>query len=74
MEEAGCVAASPRQGLGGACYFAGIRVKWGGRKGGALRQIEEQDYEAALRQEGYQDIMKYGVAFYRKECMIKKVS
>ena len=40
----------------------------------ALRQIEEQDYEAALRQEGYQDIMKYGVAFYRKECMIKKAS
>ena len=38
----------------------------------ALRQIEEQDYEAALRQEGYQDILKYGVAFYRKECMIKK--
>ena len=38
----------------------------------ALCQIEEQDYEAALRQEGYQDILKYGVAFYRKECMIKK--
>ena len=38
----------------------------------ALRQIEKQDYEAALRQEGYQDILKYGVAFYRKECMIKK--
>ena len=40
--------------------------------GEALRQIEEQDYEAALKQEGYQDILKYGVAFYRKECMIKK--
>ncbi len=38
----------------------------------ALRQIEEQNYEAALRQEGYQDILKYGVAFYRKECIIKK--
>lgn len=37
----------------------------------ALRQIEEQDYEASLRQEGYKDIMKCGVAFYRKECMVK---
>ena len=37
----------------------------------ALRQIEEQKYEEALRQEGYQNIMKYGVVFYRKECMAK---
>lgn len=37
----------------------------------ALRQIEEQKYEEALRQEGYSDILKYGVAFYRKECMVK---
>ena len=37
----------------------------------ALQQIEEQKYEEALRQEGYQDILKYGVAFYRKECMVK---
>lgn len=37
----------------------------------ALAQIEAQRYEEALRQEGYQDIIKYGVAFYRKECMVK---
>ena len=37
----------------------------------ALRQIEEQKYEEGLRREGYQDILKYGVAFYRKECMAK---
>ena len=37
----------------------------------ALQQIEDQDYEAALRQEGYKDIMKCGVAFYRKEWMVK---
>ena len=37
----------------------------------ALRQIEDQKYEAALRQEGYQKILKYGVAFYKKECMVK---
>ena len=39
--------------------------------GEALEQIEKQDYAAALRQEGYRDILKYGVAFYRKECMVK---
>ena len=37
----------------------------------ALRQIEKQKYEEALRQEGYSNILKYGVAFYRKECMVK---
>ena len=37
----------------------------------ALRQIDEQKYEEALRQEGYFNILKYGIAFYRKECMVK---
>ena len=37
----------------------------------ALRQIDDQKYEETLRQEGYSDILKYGVAFYRKECMVK---
>ena len=40
--------------------------------GEALRQITEQNYAAALRQEGYQDILAYGVAFYKKECLVKK--
>lgn len=40
----------------------------------ALRQIEEQRYDEALREEGYEDILKYGVAFYRKECMVKSAS
>ena len=38
----------------------------------ALRQIEIQKYERALRQEGFRDILKYGVAFYRKECMVRE--
>ena len=37
----------------------------------ALRQIEEKKYEEGLRREGYKDILKYGVAFYKKECMVK---
>ena len=39
--------------------------------GEALEQIEVQRYEEPLRQEGYSDILKYGVAFYRKECVVK---
>ncbi len=37
----------------------------------ALTQIDERNYEKALQKEGYQDILKCGVAFYRKECMAK---
>ena len=36
----------------------------------ALDQIEDQHYEQQLRTEGYQNILKYGVAFYRKECKV----
>lgn len=38
----------------------------------ALWQIEEQRYEEELRKEGYRDILKYGIAFCRKDCMVKK--
>jgi len=37
----------------------------------ALRQIEENDYAAYWDDEGYIDIMKYGIAFYRKNCEIR---
>ena len=38
----------------------------------ALKQIEEQNYEAVLYKEGYRQIRKYGICFYRKECMVKE--
>ena len=37
----------------------------------ALAQIEEKKYYLELEQEGYQTIIKYGIAFYAKDCMIK---
>lgn len=37
----------------------------------ALQQIEKRHYADSLRKEGYQTILKYGVAFYKKECMVK---
>ncbi len=40
----------------------------------ALRQIQEQNYEAALLTEGYSNIKKYGVCFYQKECLIREMN
>jgi len=37
----------------------------------ALIQIDEKEYYQELRQIGYGNILKYGVAFYRKDCMVK---
>ncbi|AWI03464.1 AAA family ATPase [Clostridium drakei] len=37
----------------------------------ALEQIEKMKYEEELKEEGYEDIIKYGMAFYRKDCLIK---
>ena len=38
----------------------------------ALAQIEDRQYEEELREEGYQEILKYGVCFFKKGCLIKK--
>ena len=37
----------------------------------ALKQITAKKYDQELRQTGYCNILKYGVAFYRKDCMIR---
>ena len=37
----------------------------------ALKQIEEKKYDDELKREGYREIIKYGIAFYRKDCEIK---
>jgi hypothetical protein len=37
----------------------------------ALKQIEDNNYIAYWDDEGYSDIMKYGIAFYKKRCLIK---
>ncbi len=38
----------------------------------ALKQIEDKQYEVNLKNEGYTDIVKYGIAFQEKKCRIKK--
>ena len=37
----------------------------------AIAQIESKEYDMDLRNEGYEDIIEYGIAFYKKDCMIK---
>lgn len=46
------------------------RMEWGCDE--ALRQIEELNYAAVLHKEGYRRIRKYGICFYKKECMVKE--
>ena len=37
----------------------------------AVRQIEEDHYEEELLHDGYQNIIKYGIAFKQKKCLVK---
>ncbi|GBU20151.1 hypothetical protein R80B4_00026 [Fibrobacteres bacterium R8-0-B4] len=38
----------------------------------AVKQIEEKNYAAYWDSEGYKNIVKYGVGFYKKRCMVLK--
>lgn len=38
----------------------------------ALKQIEDRNYAEGLRHRGMKKIIKYGMAFYKKECMVVK--
>ena len=37
----------------------------------ALTQIEEKKYEMELKDDGYNNIIKYGISFFKKDCFIK---
>lgn len=38
----------------------------------ALHQIEQKSYDREFKEEGYQKSIRYGIAFYEKNCLIKK--
>ena len=38
----------------------------------ALKQIEDNRYAESFTSEGYPVVRKYGISFYKKECMVKK--
>ena len=48
-------------------YFADLEKK----ADEAIEQIEDRKYDMELRSEGYKNIFKYGIAFYKKDCLIK---
>lgn len=37
----------------------------------AVKQIEEKGYDSGLPEEGYTEVLLYGIAFFRKQCRIK---
>ena len=39
----------------------------------ALNQIEDKKYDYRYRASGYQEVLKYGIAFYGKECLVLKM-
>lgn len=55
--------------------FEGLRV-WEDTAANALKQIEEKKYDAELLDEGIpaDRILKYGLTFRGKECLIRKAN
>lgn len=43
-----------------------------GQCNAALQQIDDKKYQSGLEDEGYMDIIKYGIAFQDKYCKVKK--
>lgn len=37
----------------------------------AIKQIEDKGYDSWLPEEGYTEVLNYGIAFFRKQCRIK---
>lgn len=37
----------------------------------ALKQIEEKKYEMELKDDGYNNVIKYGISFFKKDCFVK---
>jgi hypothetical protein len=40
----------------------------------ALEQIKNNRYEESLKKDGYKKFIKYGIAFCKKDCLVKKSS
>lgn len=38
----------------------------------AIEQINEKNYDAELKRDGYKNIKKYGICFYKKECKVQQ--
>ena len=49
-------------------YFARVYVAKDGKEG--LEQIKDRRYDQALREDGRNEILAYGIAFYKKRCKV----
>lgn len=38
----------------------------------ALQQIEDREYVRELREDGYEQVVRYGIAFFGKDCLVKR--
>ena len=38
----------------------------------ALKQIEEKQYAQKIEHDGFQNVQRYGIAFFQKKCLVKK--
>lgn len=38
----------------------------------ALKQIAEKQYAVAVEKAGYRQVISFGIAFYQKQCQVKK--
>lgn len=43
-----------------------------GQCSSALQQIDDRQYQSGLEDEGYTDVIKYGIAFQEKKCRVRK--
>ena len=37
----------------------------------ALNQIEDKQYARKIEHSGYKSVIRYGIAFYKKSCLVK---
>ena len=40
----------------------------------ALSQIRDRRYREGLQEEGYREVLAYGICFYKKDCEVKQLS
>lgn len=46
------------------------QMEWGYEE--AMKQIKDQQYEEGLVEEGYLNVVKYGICFCKKSCLVRK--
>ncbi|HJC25417.1 MAG TPA: ATP-binding protein [Candidatus Eisenbergiella merdavium] len=54
--------------------IAGSYREMDARCDAALLQIQKQRYADTLHREGYEEVLSYGICFYRKDCEVKMLS